>query len=377
MPLKARFSSCYAKEAYKKGRDSKVQESAHLICKSSQVQHEGLHNAPDYMPIRKMGKPLMLFKARLTHFYLAIIFGRLEDSFYQGMFPDNFLQTEHCSYPFAFQVDEALHKLLAEHCSRAGVIGFFGGGGRLRHSNLLEELEQSQQPCWPAPQWCMLVVGWHYRCPRELLTSHFAFWCSSAKLHVGSFSVSPCSFNANIPQGPKVAGWKTHPSFWPRSSTGICTRLVLSMWVATLISTEQSTCSSLCTFGSRGEKDTWFFGHLFYIPLVEIPPKREPCSRMALNYITIFISITCGLPETCYELSGILHPRQVETTGPAADCVCLVGWFSYCFPPHPVFFLIPISDTLAAEKSYSCSRNVIFTQNNFYLAWLPPSAIKW
>lgn len=183
--------------------------------------------------------------------------------------------------------------------------------------------------------------------------------------------------NADIPRGPKVAGWKTHPSFWPTSWTDMCTCLALSMWVATLISTEQSTCSSLCTFGSRGEKDTWFFGRLFYIPLVEIPSKRELCSRMALNYVAIFISITCGLAETCYELSGILHPRRVETTGLAADCLCLVGWFSYRFPPHPVLFLIPISDTLAAEKSYSCSRNVIFTQNNFYLAWLLPSAIKW
>lgn len=31
----------------------------------------------------------------------------------------------------------------------------------------------------------------------------------------------------------------------------------------------------LCTFGSGREKDALFFGHLFYIPLVEIPPKRE------------------------------------------------------------------------------------------------------
>lgn len=95
---------------------------------------------------------------------------------------------------------------------------------------------------------------------------------------------------------------------------------------------------------------------------------------MALNYIAIFISITFGLDETCYELSGILHPRRVETTGLAADCVWwddLVTAF-----PHPLFFFIPISDTLAEEKSYSCSRNVIFTQNNFYLAWLSPSAIK-
>lgn len=64
--FKARFSSCYAKGAYKKGKDSKVQGSTYLICKSSQVQHEGMHNAQDYMPIRKMGKPLMIFKARVS-----------------------------------------------------------------------------------------------------------------------------------------------------------------------------------------------------------------------------------------------------------------------------------------------------------------------
>lgn len=81
------------------------------------------------------------------------------------------------------------------------------------------------------------------------------------------------------------------------------------------ISMEQSTYLSLCTFGSRGEEDTGFSGCLFYIPLLEIPPKREPRSRMALSYTAIFISISRGLAETCYELSGISHPRRVQTTG--------------------------------------------------------------
>jgi len=76
-----------------------------------------------------------------------MIFGILEDSLYDGMFPDNFVQKEHCSYPFAFQADEALHKLLAKRCSQAGVSAFLGGEGRLRHISLLEELEQSQQAC--------------------------------------------------------------------------------------------------------------------------------------------------------------------------------------------------------------------------------------
>lgn len=53
------------KEPIKKEKDRDVKESTYLICKSSQVQHEGMHNAQDYMPIRKMGKPLMVFKGRL------------------------------------------------------------------------------------------------------------------------------------------------------------------------------------------------------------------------------------------------------------------------------------------------------------------------
>lgn len=43
----------------------------------------------------------------------------------------------------------------------------------------------------------------------------------------------PLFCSADISQGPKTAGWKTHPSFWPGSWTDMCTCLVLSMWVAT------------------------------------------------------------------------------------------------------------------------------------------------
>lgn len=75
----------------------------------------------------------------------------------------------------------------------------------------------------------------------------------------------------------------------------------------------------------RGEEDTGFSACLFYIPLLEIPPKREPRSRTALSYTAIFISISRGLAETCYELSGISHPRGVQTTGLAADCLYLEG----------------------------------------------------
>lgn len=147
--------------------------------------------------------------------------------------------------------------------------------------------------------------------------------------------------NADIPWGPEVARWKTHPSFWPRSWTDICTCLVLTMWVATLISVEQST-RLIWELGREG--------HLVLrLPVLHTTGRdptqeRELCSRMALSYIhvAIFISIACGLAETCYELSGILHPRQVETTGLAADCLCLVRWFSYCFPPTPSSSLFPL-----------------------------------
>lgn len=106
-----------------------------------------MHNVQDNMPIRKIGKPLIIFKARLS---LVISIWLL----FLGDLKIPFIREccliisyrKHCFYPFTFQVDEALHKLLADYCSRAGVIGFFGGGGRLRRINLLEDLEQRQQP---------------------------------------------------------------------------------------------------------------------------------------------------------------------------------------------------------------------------------------
>lgn len=108
------------------------------------------------------------------------------------MFPDNFLRKEHCSYPFAFQVDEALYKLLTDHCSRAGVTGFFGAGGRLRHQ-LAGRAGAEPAAMLTSPALVNAGGGMAYHCPRALQISRFTLWCSSAKLHVGSFSVSPCS----------------------------------------------------------------------------------------------------------------------------------------------------------------------------------------
>lgn len=50
-------------------------------------------NAQDYIVIRKLGKPLMNFKARLSHSISIwlLFFGRLEDSCYEAMFLVNFL----------------------------------------------------------------------------------------------------------------------------------------------------------------------------------------------------------------------------------------------------------------------------------------------
>lgn len=59
--FKARFSSCYARDTYKKGKAAKFRKALIAMQKFT-----GMHNAQDYLPVRKIGKPLLTFKARLS-----------------------------------------------------------------------------------------------------------------------------------------------------------------------------------------------------------------------------------------------------------------------------------------------------------------------
>lgn len=146
---------------------------------------------------------------------MAIILGTLEDAFCQGMFPDNFSQKEHCSYAFAFQVDEALHKLIADRRSQAAVTGFFWEWGEAETYQLAGRAGAEPAAMLTSPAVVLAGGGMAYHCPRELPISCFTFWCSSAKLHVGSFSVSLCSAMQTSPRVPKSQDEKLILPFGP------------------------------------------------------------------------------------------------------------------------------------------------------------------
>lgn len=101
------------------------------------------------MPIRKIGKALMIFKARLSLVIsLWLLFLKnlripfIRECFLKSSCRKSFFFFFNFLNPFAFQVHEALHKSLPGYCSRTGVIGILEDA---EYISLLEELEQSQQ----------------------------------------------------------------------------------------------------------------------------------------------------------------------------------------------------------------------------------------
>lgn len=109
------------------------------------------------------------------------------------MFLEKFLQKELLFFfnPFAFQVDEALHK----YCSRAGVIGILGDAEtyQLAGAAGAQPAAVKNQPC--------ASRGMAHPCPTELPVSCFLL---DAELHVGSFSASPCSAVQTSPGVPEL-----------------------------------------------------------------------------------------------------------------------------------------------------------------------------
>lgn len=114
------------------------------------------------------------------------------------MFPEKFLQKQcgvFCLNPFAFQVHEALHKLLPEYCSRTGVIGILRDteAYQLAGGTGAEPAVVRNLPCASG--------GMAHPCPTELPGSCILL---DAELHMGSFSASPCSAGQTSPRVPKL-----------------------------------------------------------------------------------------------------------------------------------------------------------------------------
>lgn len=147
------------------------------------------------MPIRKMGKALMIFKARLSLVIsLWLLFLKdlripfIKECFWKSSCRKSFFFFFN---PFAFQVDEALHK----YCSRAGVIGILGDVEtyQLAGAAGAQPAAVRNQPSASG--------GMAHPCPTELPVSCFLL---DAELHVGSFSASPCSAVQTSPGVPEL-----------------------------------------------------------------------------------------------------------------------------------------------------------------------------
>lgn len=138
-----------------------------------------------------------------------------------------------------------------------------------------------------------------HSCSTELPGSCFLL---DAELRVGSFCASPCSAVQTSLGVPKLQD---------KNSSFLLAR-ILHRHVHTLSAEHVSSSTDLhgaihmlepLHIWEQGRGGHW----VLCLPALHTTPgdptqKRE-CSRMALSYTAIFISISHGLAETCYELS--------------------------------------------------------------------------
>lgn len=152
--------------------------------------------------------------------------------------------------------------------------------------------------------------------------SHAALYLLDAEVHVGSFSASP--LQSRHPPGSQNCRMKTSSFLLAR---------ILGRRVRRLRAEPVSSSTDLhgaihmlepLHIWEQGRGGHW----VLCLPALHTAP-GDPTQRRACNSAEqcsyFYYSISRGLAETCYELSGISHPRRVQTTGPAADCLCSEG----------------------------------------------------
>lgn len=207
------------------------------------------------------------------------------------MFPEKFLQKENFLFffnPFALQVHEALYKLLPEHCSRAGIIGILGNA----------ETYQFAGGAGAEPA-AVPVVGWHIPVPQSCQGAA-SFWMQSC---TRAHSVLPPVLQRRHPWGV--------PKLQDKNSSFLLAR-ILQRHVHTLSAEHVSSSTDLHGaihmleprhIWEQERGGHWVLCLLALHTTPGDPTLKRECSRMALSYTAIFISISRGLAETCYELS--------------------------------------------------------------------------
>lgn len=163
----------------------------------------------------------------------------------------------------------------------------------------------------------MLGVGWHIPAPRNCQGAA-SFWLQSCRW---AHSLLPPALQCRHPLGSQNCRMK--------NSSFLLAQL-LDRHVHTLSAEHVSSSPDLhgaihMHIWEQGRGGHWVLCLPALHPTPGDPTLKRAASRTVLSCTAIFISISRGLAETCCELSGISHCRRVQTTGLAADCLCLEG----------------------------------------------------